>query len=119
MQKCRRPERLESPRVREATQKFKDDEEELLRVRNEAARTRVHEVERSVSVRIGGFSALMAVLFLLVIRESKKLRIAEQNALNAQLRLEGLGIEEIADLVGHARHGPTFVATQARGRQWR
>jgi diguanylate cyclase (GGDEF)-like protein len=76
-------------RVRDATQKFKDDEEELLRVRNEAARTRVHEVERSVSVRIGGFSALMAVLFLLVIRESKKLRIAEQNALNAQLRLEG------------------------------
>jgi hypothetical protein len=26
--------------------------------------------------------------------------------------------QEIADLVGHARHGPTFVATQARGRQW-
>jgi diguanylate cyclase (GGDEF)-like protein len=76
-------------RVRDAIQKFKDDEEELLRVRNEAARSRAHEVERSISVRIGGFSALMAVLFLLVIRESKKLRIAEQNALNAQTRLEG------------------------------
>jgi diguanylate cyclase (GGDEF)-like protein len=76
-------------RVRDGIQKFKDDEEELLRVRNEAARSRAHEVERSISVRIGGFSALMAVLFLLVIRESKKLRIAEQNALNAQTRLEG------------------------------
>jgi diguanylate cyclase (GGDEF)-like protein len=76
-------------RVREAIQKFKDDQEEILRVRNEAARARAHEVERSVSVRIGVFSALMGVLFLLVIRESKKLRIAEQNALNAQTRLEG------------------------------
>jgi diguanylate cyclase (GGDEF)-like protein len=75
-------------RVRDAIQKFKDDEERLLSQRNEAARARAHEVERSVSVRIGGFSALMAVLFLLVIRESRKLRIAEQNALNAQTRLE-------------------------------
>ena len=31
----------------------------------------------------------MAVLFLLVIRESKKLRIAEQAALHSQTRLEG------------------------------
>lgn len=76
-------------RVRDAIQKFKDDEEALLRQRNEAARLRAREVERSVSVRIGGFSALMAVLFLLVIRESKKLRVAEQTALNAQTRLEG------------------------------
>jgi diguanylate cyclase (GGDEF)-like protein len=75
-------------RVRDAIQKFKDDQERLLSQRNEAARARAHEVERSVSVRIGGFSALMAVLFLLVIRESRKLRIAEQNALNAQTRLE-------------------------------
>lgn len=37
-------------------------------------------MERSVSVLIGGFSALMAVLFLLVIRSPKKLRIAEQTA---------------------------------------
>src|SRR5262249_37083609 len=56
---------------------------------NEAAKSRAQEVERSVSVRIGGFSALMAVLFLLVIRESRKLRIAEKTALNAQTRLEG------------------------------
>src|SRR5689334_15902444 len=76
-------------RVREAIQKFKDDQEELLRVRNEAARARAHEVERAVSVRIGVFSALMAVLFLLVILASMKLRIAEQNALSAQTRLEG------------------------------
>jgi diguanylate cyclase (GGDEF)-like protein len=76
-------------RVRDGIQKFKNDEEELLRQRNEAARLRAREVERSVSVRIGGFSALMAVLFLLVIRESKKLRIAEQTALLAQTRLEG------------------------------
>jgi diguanylate cyclase (GGDEF)-like protein len=76
-------------RVREAIQKFKDDEEALLVQRNEAARARAHEVERSVTVRIGGFSALMAVLFLLVIRESKKLRIAEQTAINAQTKLEG------------------------------
>jgi diguanylate cyclase (GGDEF)-like protein len=76
-------------RVRDGIQKFKNDEEELLRQRNEAARARAREVERSVSVRIGGFSALMAVLFLLVLRESKKLRIAEQTALLAQNRLEG------------------------------
>ncbi|HEY7404572.1 MAG TPA: diguanylate cyclase [Candidatus Angelobacter sp.] len=76
-------------RVRDAIQKFKDDQEAVLSQRNDAARSRAREVERSVTVRIGGFSALMAVLFLLVIRESKKLRIAEQNALNAQTRLEG------------------------------
>lgn len=76
-------------RVRDAIQKFKDDQEALLSQRNEAARARARDVERSVTVRIGGFSALMGVLFLLVIRESKKLRIAEQTALNAQTRLEG------------------------------
>jgi diguanylate cyclase (GGDEF)-like protein len=76
-------------RTRGAIQKFKDDEEALLSQRNEAARARARDVERSVTWRIIGFSALMAVLFLLVIRESKKLRIAEQTALNAQTRLEG------------------------------
>jgi diguanylate cyclase (GGDEF)-like protein len=76
-------------RVRNAVQKFKDEQEVLLRERNLAAQTRAKEVERSVSVRVGVFSLLMAVLFLLVLRESKKLRIAEQNALNAQTRLEG------------------------------
>jgi diguanylate cyclase (GGDEF)-like protein len=76
-------------RTRDAIQKFKDDEEALLSQRNEAARARTRAVESSITVRIGGFSALMAVLFLLVIRESKKLRIAEQTALNAQTKLEG------------------------------
>jgi diguanylate cyclase (GGDEF)-like protein len=76
-------------RVRDGIQKFKDDEEALLVQRNEAARARARAVETSVTVRIGGFSALMAVLFLLVIRESKKLRIAEQTALHSQTKLEG------------------------------
>ncbi len=76
-------------RVRDAIQKFKDDEEALLSQRNEAARARARDVEHSVTWRIVGFSVLMAVLFLLVLRESKKLRIAEQTALNAQTRLEG------------------------------
>jgi diguanylate cyclase (GGDEF)-like protein len=76
-------------RVRDAIQRFKDDEEQLLRRVNEAARSRAQEMERSISIRIGGFSALMAVLFLLVIRESRKLRVAEQTALNAQTKLEG------------------------------
>lgn len=76
-------------RVRNAVQKFKDEQEVILRERNQATQARAKEVERSVSVRVGGFSALMAVLFLLVIRESKKLRIAEQAALHSQLKLEG------------------------------
>ena len=76
-------------RVRNAVQKFKDEQEILLRERNLAAQNRAEEVERSVSVRVGGFSALMAVLFLLVLRESKKLRIAEQAALHSQTKLEG------------------------------
>ncbi|HZE24627.1 MAG TPA: diguanylate cyclase, partial [Blattabacteriaceae bacterium] len=76
-------------RVRNAVQKFKSEQEKILRERNLAAQARAEEVERSVSVRVGGFSALMAVLFLLVIRESKKLRIAEQLALHSQLKLEG------------------------------
>ena len=75
-------------RVRNAVQKFKDEQEVLLRERNLAAQNRAEEVERSVSVRVGGFSALMAVLFLLVLRESKKLRIAEQAALHSQIKLE-------------------------------
>src|SRR5712671_875992 len=76
-------------RVRNAILKFRDEQETILRERNLAAQARAQEVERSVSVRIGGFSALMAVLFLLVIRESKKLRIAEQAALHSQTKLEG------------------------------
>src|SRR6476619_7795377 len=76
-------------RVRNAVQKFKSEQEKILREKNLAAQARADEVERSVSVRVGGFSALMAVLFLLVIRESKKLRVAEQAALHSQTRLEG------------------------------
>jgi diguanylate cyclase (GGDEF)-like protein len=76
-------------RVRNAILKFRDEQEAILAERNKAAQLRAQEVERSVSVRIGGFSALMAVLFLLVIRESKKLRIAEQSALHSQTKLEG------------------------------
>jgi diguanylate cyclase (GGDEF)-like protein len=76
-------------RVRNSIQKFRAVQEELLRERNMATQARAQEVERSVSVRVGGFSLLMAVLFLLVIRDSKKLRIAEQAALHAQNKLEG------------------------------
>jgi diguanylate cyclase (GGDEF)-like protein len=76
-------------RVRNSIQKFRAEQEELLRERNMATQARAQEVERSVSVRVGVFSLLMAVLFLLVIRESKKLRIAEQAALHAQNKLEG------------------------------
>ena len=76
-------------RTRDAIQKFKDDEEALLSQRNEATKARAHTLESSVTWRILGFSVLMAVLFLLAIRESKKLRIAEQTALNAQTKLEG------------------------------
>ena len=76
-------------RVRNAVQKFRNEQETLLHERNKATQARAEEVERSVSVRVVGFSALMAVLFLLVIRESKKLRIAEQAALHAQTKLEG------------------------------
>src|ERR1051326_3040710 len=76
-------------RTRDAIQKFKDDEEALLSQRNEATKARAHTLEASVTWRILGFSVLMAVLFLLAIRESKKLRIAEQTALNAQTKLEG------------------------------
>lgn len=76
-------------RVRNSIQKFRTEQEALLHERHLQTQARAHEVERSVSVRVGVFSLLMAVLFLLVIRESKKLRIAEQNALHAQTRLEG------------------------------
>jgi diguanylate cyclase (GGDEF)-like protein len=76
-------------RVRNAVQKFKSEQEKVLRERNLAAQARAEEVERSVSLRVFGFSVLMAVLFLLVIRESKKLRVAEQSALHSQTKLEG------------------------------
>ena len=68
-------------RVRSAIQKLKEDQEKLLRQNNEAAALRTHEVERSMSLLIGGFSGLMVVLFLLVTRSPKKVRIAEQTAL--------------------------------------
>ncbi len=76
-------------RVREAIQNFKNEEERILRDRNNAAEIRAQQITRSVAVRIGLFSALMGILFMLVMRESKKLRIAEQKALLAQTRLEG------------------------------
>jgi diguanylate cyclase (GGDEF)-like protein len=76
-------------RVRDAIQDFKDEEVRILKDRNSAAEIRAQQITRSVSVRIGVFSALMGVLFLLVMRDSKKLRIAEQKALFAQTRLEG------------------------------
>jgi CHASE3 domain sensor protein len=61
-------------RVRAAIQKLKEDQEKLLRQSNDLASLRTHEVERSVSLLIGGFSGLMAVLFLLVTRSPKKVR---------------------------------------------
>ncbi|HET9281755.1 MAG TPA: diguanylate cyclase [Candidatus Angelobacter sp.] len=76
-------------RVRNAIQKFRTEQEALLHERNEATQARAHEVERSVSARVLVFSLLMMFIFTLVLRESKKLRIAEQTALNAQTRLEG------------------------------
>jgi len=76
-------------RVRDAIQQFKDEEGRILRDRNRAAEVRVDQITRSVFGRIGVFSILMAVLFMLVMRDSKKLRIAEQKALFAQTRLEG------------------------------
>ena len=76
-------------RVRNAVHKFRVEQEGILRERNLATQARAQEVERSVSVRVGVFSALMAFLFVLVIRESKKLRIAEQSALHSQTKLEG------------------------------
>jgi diguanylate cyclase (GGDEF)-like protein len=76
-------------RVREAIQKFKDEQERLLRDRNQAAQARSRQITRSVFSRIMVFSVFMAVLFLLVMRDSKKLRVAEQKALLAQTGLEG------------------------------
>lgn len=74
--------------VRAAMQKLKSDEEEILRVRSEAARARAHDVSRSGFLVVGGFGMLVAVLILLVILESRKLFV-EQNAPNTQSRLEG------------------------------
>lgn len=76
-------------RVREAIQKFKDEEVRILRERNQAAEQRARQITRSVTLRIVIFSLLMGILFLLVLRDSKKVRIAEQKALFAQTRLEG------------------------------
>ncbi|HSM87365.1 MAG TPA: diguanylate cyclase, partial [Candidatus Limnocylindrales bacterium] len=75
-------------RVRDAIEKFKQDEEKVLREHHDAAEARARQIERSVAIRIGVFSTLMGGLFLLVLRDSKKLRIAEQSALLAQTRLE-------------------------------
>jgi len=65
-------------RVRAAVQKLKNDEEEILRVRSEAARARAHDVARNGVLVVGGFSVLVAVLTVLVILESRKL-FAGQN----------------------------------------
>ncbi len=73
-------------RVRDGIRKFKDDQEALLSQRNETARAKAREVERSVMVRVSVFSLLMAFLFLLVILEVKRLFIPQQRALNAQAR---------------------------------
>jgi diguanylate cyclase (GGDEF)-like protein len=75
--------------VREAIQKFKDEEERLLGESTQAAQVHSRQVTHSVSIRISVFSTLMAVLFLLVMRDSKKLRVAEKKALEVQARLEG------------------------------
>src|SRR5438552_1795301 len=55
-------------RVGDGIQAFKDEEERLLSERTQAAQVHAQEIIRSVIIRIVGFSALMAVLFLLVIR---------------------------------------------------
>ena len=75
--------------VMAAIDKFKDNEEKLLRERNQAAEGRAGQIARSTISRIIVFSLLMGGLFFLSIRDSKKLRIAEQKALFAQTRLEG------------------------------
>jgi diguanylate cyclase (GGDEF)-like protein len=76
-------------RVRDAIDQYKDEQERILRERNQAGQERARQITRNVLLRIGGFSVLMGVLFMLVMRESKKLRIAEQTALLAQTKLEG------------------------------
>jgi diguanylate cyclase (GGDEF)-like protein len=76
-------------RVRDAIDQYKDEQERLLKERNLAGQERARQITRSVLLRIGMFSALMGALFMLVMRESKKLRIAEQTALLAQTKLEG------------------------------
>ena len=76
-------------RVRRAILEFKSEEEKLLHGRNEATQKHAGEIRSSVTFRIIGFSVLMAALFLLVMRDSRKLRVAEQTALLAQTRLEG------------------------------
>jgi len=58
-------------------------------------------VERSVSVRIGVFSALMLVVFVLVIRESKKLRIAEQEIASGLLDAVVERLVEPLQLIEH------------------
>jgi CHASE3 domain sensor protein len=78
-----------SDRVRAAMQKLKKDEEEILRIRGEAARARARDVASSVSLVVGCFSVLVAALILLLVLEFQKLRIAGQNASGAQTRLEG------------------------------
>ncbi len=75
--------------VREAIQQFKDNEERVLRERSQAAQVRSTEITQSVLIRIGIFIVFMGVLFLLVMHDSKRLRVAEQTALSAQTKLEG------------------------------
>ncbi|HZS26707.1 MAG TPA: CHASE3 domain-containing protein [Candidatus Angelobacter sp.] len=73
-------------RVRNAVQKLRAEQEAFLRERNLATQTRTEEMERSVSILVSLFSLLMAVLFVLIILESKKLLISRQSVLNAQAR---------------------------------
>ncbi len=75
-------------RVRAAMQKLKNDEEEALRVQNEAVLARAHDMELSVSLLISGFSGLVAVLFLVVIRALKKLRMAGPNSGGSSQQLQ-------------------------------
>lgn len=73
-------------RVRNSIQKFRAEQEGLLRERREATQARTEEMGRSVFIYVSVFSLCMAVLLLLVILESNKLLISRQSALNAQAR---------------------------------
>jgi len=71
-------------RVRNAIQKFRTEQEALLRERLSATQARSEEMEHSVSIRVGLFSLLMATLFLLVVLEANKLLTSRQRAFSAQ-----------------------------------
>lgn len=77
---------LREDRVRNAVQKFRTEQEKLLRESNLATQTRTEEMARSVFIYVSVFSLFMAVLFLLIILEANKLLIPRQNSVNAQTR---------------------------------